>query len=79
MGWSGIQNGPLLQGGRSGIRCFPTVDQGIECQQNPVGLALAVIVMVAVSNDIDDLRPLMPRVRETLGNAAPGTLVKVKI
>jgi hypothetical protein len=64
---------------RSRIRCFLTVDQGIEYQQNPVGLALAIVVMVAMSNDIDDLRPLMPRVRETLNGASPGTVVKVKI
>jgi hypothetical protein len=55
------------------------LDQGIEHQQNPVGLALAIIVMVATSNDIEDLRPLMPRVRETLSSAFPGTVVKLKI
>ena len=79
MGWSGIKNGPLLRSAPQEFDVFLTVDLGIEYQQNPVGLALAIIVMVAASNDIDDLRPLMPRVRETLGNASPGTLVKVKI
>ena len=79
MGWSGIKNGPLLRSAAQEFDIFPTVDQGIEYQQDPVGLALAIIVMVAASNDIDDLRPLMPHVRETLGSASPGTLVKVKI
>ena len=79
MGWSGIKNGPLLHRAAQEFDIFLTVDQGIEYQQNPVGLALATIVMVATSNDIDDLRPLMPRVREALSSASPGTVVKVKI
>jgi hypothetical protein len=79
MGWSGIKNGPLLQRAAQEFDVFLTVDQGIEYQQNPVGLAVAIIVMVARSNDIDDLRPLMPRVRETLNNASARTVVKVKI
>ena len=79
MGWSGIKNGPLLRRAAQEFDLFLTVDQGIEYQQNPVGLALAVVVMVATSNDIDELRPLMPSVRETLSSASPGTIVKVKI
>ena len=79
MGWSGIKNGLLLQRAAQEFDVFLTVDQGIEYQQNPVGLAVAIIVMVARSNDIDDLRPLMPRVREMLNNACPGTVVKVQI
>jgi hypothetical protein len=79
MGWSGIKNGPLLQRAAQEFDVFLTVDQGIEYQQNPGGLAVAIIVMVARSNDIDDLRPLMPHVRETLNSASPGTVVKVKI
>ena len=79
MGWSGIKNGPLLHRAAQEFDVFLTVDQGIEYQQNPVGLALAIIVMVAASNDIDDLRPLMPHVRESLDNVSPGTVVNVKI
>ncbi|MGH7795632.1 MAG: hypothetical protein ACREQ2_12160 [Candidatus Binatia bacterium] len=79
MGWSGIKNGPLLHRAAQEFDTFLTVDQGIEYQQNPVELALAINVMVATSNDIDDLRPLMPRVQETLSSASPGTVVKVKI
>jgi hypothetical protein len=79
MGWSGVKNGPLLQRAAQEFDVFLTVDQGIEYQQNPVALAVAIVVMVARSNDIDDLRPLLRRVRETLNSASPGTVVKVKI
>ena len=76
MGWSGIKNGPLLHRAAQEFDVFLTVDQGIEYQIR-FGLALAIVVMVAMSNDINDLRPLMPRVRETLNGASPGTVVKV--
>jgi hypothetical protein len=79
MGWSGIKNGPLLRRAAQEFDVFLTVDQGIEFQQNPVGLSLTIVVMVAKSNDIDDLQPLMSAVRERLDHPAPGTVVKVKI
>jgi len=79
MGWSGVKNGPLLRRAAEEFDVFLTVDQGVEYQQNLVGLDLAIIVMVATSNDIDDLRPLMPRMRETLNSVSPGILLKVKI
>ncbi len=79
MGWSGVKNGPLLRSAAEEFDVFLTVDQGVEYQHNLLGLDLAIIVMVAASNNIDDLRPLMPRVRETLSSAAPGTLHKIKI
>jgi hypothetical protein len=46
-------------------------------QQNLSGLDLAVIVLAGKSNDIDDLRPLMPEVRRVLGGLSAGQLVKL--
>jgi hypothetical protein len=48
-----------------------TVDQGIEHQQNLTGLRIGVVVMAAPSNDIDDLRPLVPLVVEALERIQP--------
>ncbi len=79
MGWSGIKNGPLLRRAAQEFDVFLTVDQGVEYQQNMFELDLAIVVMVAATNDIDDLRPLMPRVRETLSSASPGNIIKVQI
>ena len=79
MGWSGIKNGPLLRRAGQEFDVFLTVDQGVEYQQNLLGLDLAIIVMVAPTNDIGDLRLLMPRVREKISSASPGILVNVKI
>lgn len=78
MGWSGTKNGPLLRRAAQEFDVFVTVDQGIEYQQNLVGVDLAVVVMVAPSNDIDDLRPLMSRVRDAVEQTAPGRVVRVE-
>lgn len=77
VGWSGIKNGPLLRRAAQEFDVFLTVDHGVEYQQNLLGLELAIIVMVAATNDIDDLRPLMSRVREVLGQTSPGNVVKI--
>ena len=79
MGWSGIKNGPLLRRAAQEFDVFLTVDQGVEYQQNLFGLDLAIVVMVAATNDIDDVRSLMPRVRETLGSASAGSIIRVQI
>jgi len=79
MGWAGIKNGPLLRCAAQEFDVFLTVDQGVEYQQNLFGLDLAIVVMVAATNDIDDVRLLMPRVRETLGSASPGSIIRVQI
>lgn len=79
MAWSGIENGPLLRRAAQQFDVFLTVDQGLEHQQNLAAVDLIIIVMVAKSNDIDDLRPLMPQVRGVLGKASPGDIVRVRV
>jgi len=79
MGWSGINNGPLLRRAVPEFDAFLTVDQGLEYQQNLFVLDLIVILMAAKSNDIDDLRPLMSQVCEALKKTSPGNIVRVQI
>ena len=79
IGWSGIKNGPLLRRAALEFDVFLTVDQGVEYQQNSFGIDLAVVVMGAKTNDIDDLRPLIPRVLEVLRSVSPGDVVKIQI
>lgn len=76
---SGTKNGPLLRLTAQQFDIFLTVDQGLEYQQNLAGLNLAIIAMAAKSNDIDDLRPLMPRVLQAVEKATAGTVVKIQL
>lgn len=78
MGWAGTRNGPLLRQAATAFDVFLTVDQGIEFQQSLTGLDLAVIVMVAPSNDIGDLHPLMPRVLVALASRTGSDVVVVR-
>lgn len=60
MEWASIENGALLRLAESEFDVFLTRDRNLEYQQNLKNFDLAVIVLLARSNNIDDLRPLMP-------------------
>ena len=77
MGWAGIKNGALLTLADGEFDALLTVDQGIEYQQNRSGLTISVVVMLAASNDVDDLRPLLPGVELALASVRAGEIVRV--
>ena len=77
MGWAGIKNGALLKLADGQFDALLTVDQGIEYQQNLSGLRIGVVVMLAASNDVDDLRPLLPGVEHALASLRPGETMRV--
>jgi hypothetical protein len=66
---------PLVAG--AGFDAFVTVDKGIEFQQRVAALPFGVIALRVRSNDIVDLRPLMPVVLATLPQLTAGRLVRV--
>ena len=49
-GWSGLENGELLQVAANDFDVFLTADQNLEYQQNLRALPLAVTVLIAHSN-----------------------------
>ncbi len=79
MDWAGTKNGPLLRRVAEEFDAFLTVDQRFQYQQNLSAQDFVIVMMVAKSNDIDDLRPLIPQVREALERASPGDIVRVQI
>ena len=60
MGWTSITNGALRALGAAQFDVLVTVDKNLPNQQNLTGLDLAVIVLVAPTNQLEDLLPLMP-------------------
>ena len=76
-GWSGLKNGALLRAASQEFQVLITGDQNLEFQQNPAALPISVIILVAVNNRIETLRPLVPRVLEVLQSIRPGQLVRV--
>lgn len=73
-GWAGKQNGELLTLAEADFDVLITNDQNMEHQQNLNKFDLAFIVLVAPTNDIDDLKPLMPTANEVLKTIKAGEL-----
>jgi hypothetical protein len=73
-----VKNGQLLKLAATQFDILLTVDRNLEYQQNFAGLALAVIIIHAPSNDVALLRPLMPAVLAAIPDAKPGVLTHVR-
>jgi predicted nuclease of predicted toxin-antitoxin system len=74
--WSGRRNGDLLRlATDAGFDVFVTVDQNLPYQQNLEGSPIAVVILAAPSNELSDLLPLAPSLRQTLGQISPGQVV----
>jgi hypothetical protein len=78
MGWGGVQNGRLLTLAQAQFDVFLTLDQGIPHQQNVAKFEIAVILVRAASNDLDDLLPLVPAILAAVPKAQKSMLTVVK-
>jgi hypothetical protein len=77
-GWDGLRNGQLLQrASEDGFDVLLTADRNLECQQNLARFSLAVIVLVARTNTLKDLLPLVPRILDLLPSMRSGQVERV--
>ena len=77
MGWAGKRNGELLRLlAAEHFAVFLTTDQNLQYQQNLHGLQVAVVVLIAPTNRLDDLVPLMPTVHTVLRTIQPRAFVE---
>ncbi|HLK81524.1 MAG TPA: hypothetical protein VKT99_08525 [Xanthobacteraceae bacterium] len=72
VGWAGLKKGELPQLAATQFDILLTVDRNLEYQQNFAGLALAVIIVHASSNDVTMLRPLMSAVLAAIPKTQAG-------
>jgi hypothetical protein len=77
MEWATLSNGALLRQAASEFDALLTADQNIEFQQNLKTLPLAVVVLIADSNRLESLEPLVPRVLQLLTALEPKVLRRV--
>src|ERR1700733_1528008 len=78
MGWSSKRNGELLKlMVAERFDTLLTVDQSIEFQQNVRASGIGVLVVLARTNRLKELRPLVPRILDALTKLTPGELIKV--
>lgn len=75
--WTSLTNGELLRRAAERFDVVLTADQNLEFQQNLATLPVAVVVLVADSNRLESLEPLVPDVLEALKFLKPRTLVRL--
>jgi hypothetical protein len=70
-----LKNGQLLRVASGEV--LLTGDTNLQFQQNPTRLPVAVIIIMAVNNRLETLRPLIPQVLEVLTSIRAGELLLV--
>ena len=77
-GWSGIKNGQLLGLAAAEFDVFLTMDRNLEFQQDLATLPIAVFVIVAVSNRMEDLESVLPAILNELKHVSPRSLRRIR-
>ena len=77
MGWGGRQNGELLRLAEREFDVFLTVDRNLSFQQDVNQFQIAVIVLIATSNQLRALEPMVKDVLAVCPYVMPGQVVKV--
>jgi hypothetical protein len=72
MGWAGITNGELLRLAAPLFEIFVTVDRNLAFQQSLPQFDIAVLVLRARTNNLAELRTLVPRLLAAFSNAKRG-------
>jgi hypothetical protein len=78
-GWSGIENGELLRLAAGHFDVLITADRNLEHQQNLRTLSVSVVVLVASTNRLESLAPLVPELLELLQALSPRQLVRIGV
>ena len=78
-GWASVKNGWLLALAKNEFDVLLTADKGMEYQQNQDTLPVAILVVRARSNRIQDLALAVPSILAALGEMPPRTLRRVAV
>lgn len=77
-GWAGTKNGELLRRAvEAGFEAFVTADRNLEYQQNFRSVGLGIVVLVGLSNALEDLVPLVSKTLQVLAAIEAGQVVRV--
>jgi len=78
MGWAGRKNGELLQlMNQAGFTILLTTDRNLRYQQNLQQAGVAVVIMVASTNRLPELVPLIQNVCKALDTITSGEVVEI--
>jgi predicted nuclease of predicted toxin-antitoxin system len=76
-GWTGKENGDLLALAEGKFDVLVTVDTNVYYQQNLAGRKIAIVILRARSNRLDDLSPLFPACAEALAKIKLGEIIRL--
>jgi predicted nuclease of predicted toxin-antitoxin system len=76
-GWSGKVNGELLALAESKFDVLVTIDTNLQYQQNLSGRKIAIVILMARSNRLEDLSPHFAACAEAISKIKPGNIVHV--
>jgi hypothetical protein len=76
-GWLGISNGKLLALAAPGFDVFVTVDRNLPFQQHLPKFDIAVILLRAKTNRLDDLVLLVPDLLAAIPGARKGVITPI--
>jgi len=79
VGWSGKENGELLRLAADSFDVLLTADRNLEHQQSLSTLPISVVVLVAPTNRIESLTPLVSELLELLKALPPRQLVRIGV
>lgn len=76
-GWAGLTNGKLLARIAGNYDAFVTVDKNLTAQQRTANLPFGIVVLRSPSNQIADLRLLVPQILAALATLKSGQVVLI--
>jgi predicted nuclease of predicted toxin-antitoxin system len=76
-GWAGKVNGELLSLAQTMFDVLVTIDTNLQYQQNLSGRKIAIVILLARSNRLDDLQPHFADCVEAISRLKPGDVVQV--
>jgi predicted nuclease of predicted toxin-antitoxin system len=78
MGWAAIANGALLSAAADAeFDVLLTKDTGVAYEQHLAALPVAILILHAKTNKLEDIGPHLPAVLEALARLTPKTVAHV--
>ena len=63
---------------RAGFTVIVTADTDLRYQQNLQRIGIGAVVVTHVRNRIEDLRPLVPKIKEAIAVIKPGEVIEIR-
>ena len=77
MGWKGLDNGDLLTQAATRFDAVLSMDRNLPFQQDVSKHRVGLVLIRAVCNRIESLRPLLPAIQQALAIVRPGEVQRV--